>query len=140
MEKKDLDINALLKTALLYREKAYAPYSSFSVGAALLTADGQIFGGCNIENAAYSPTLCAERTAFAKAVSEGCRDFKALAVVGGPLGQPPKDFVPPCGVCRQWLVEFCSAEMPLILARTMDDYRIYTCADLMPHGFSAQML
>ncbi|MBQ6808537.1 MAG: cytidine deaminase [Firmicutes bacterium] len=140
MEKHNFDITALLEAAFLYREKAYAPYSGFSVGAALLTQDGSIFGGCNIENAAYSPTLCAERTAFAKAISEGQRHFKALAVVGGPQGQAPVDFIPPCGVCRQWLAEFCSADMPVFLAKSMEEYQSYTCAELLPHSFSPHML
>ncbi|MDO4733597.1 MAG: cytidine deaminase [Bacillota bacterium] len=135
-----LNYQALLQQVFLYRKRAYAPYSGFSVGAALLGADGRIFGGCNIENSAYSPTLCAERTAFAKAISEGCRDFAALAVAGGPSGEEPRDYVSPCGVCRQWLVEFCRPEMPVILARTPEDYRIYSCGELLPHSFSAKML
>lgn len=128
----------LIQTAFDYRKRAYAPYSKFAVGAALLTKDGKIFGGCNIENSAFSPTLCAERTAFAKAISEGHMDFAALAVVGGPLEQaaPLSEYTPPCGVCRQWLAEFGAPDMPVILARALDDYQVYSCAELLPHSFS----
>lgn len=135
-------IEKLIHTALVYRTRAYAPYSHFTVGAALLSADGQIFGGCNIENAAYSPTICAERTAFAKAVSEGCHTFSALAIMGGPEDQtmPLDTFCPPCGVCRQWLAEFCVKTMPIILARSATDYRTFTCEELIPHCFSLPIM
>lgn len=136
--KENFDHKSLLRAAFEYRERAYAPYSHFKVGAALLTADGQIFGGCNIENSAYSPILCAERTAFAKAVSEGQREFIALAVVGGPEEeQPPlSNYTAPCGVCRQWMQEFCPADMPVLLGRSDADYRLHTCGELLPFGFS----
>ena len=97
----------LVNRALEARTFAYAPYSHFQVGAALLTKEGQIFTGCNIENAAYSPTNCAERTAVFKAVSEGVRAFAAIAIVGGMEGREPTDLTAPCGVCRQVFMEFC---------------------------------
>lgn len=130
----------LIRTAMEYRRKAYAPYSGFSVGAALLTADNEVFGGCNIENAAYSPTNCAERTAFFKAVSEGKRNFSGIAIVGGK-GEEIKDFCAPCGVCRQVMMEFCDPKTFLIvLARSEQDYMIYTLEELMPFGFSGKNL
>ena len=97
----------LIKSALAARRLSYSPYSGFQVGAALLTKDGKIYTGCNIENAAYSPSNCAERTAFFKAVSEGARDFSAIAIVGGNREHVAKDFCSPCGVCRQVMAEFC---------------------------------
>ena len=103
----------LVEAALGARKMSYSPYSGFSVGAALLCGDGTVYTGCNIENASYTPTNCAERTAFFKAVSEGKRDFKAIAVVGGPTGKAPgmpENFCTPCGVCRQVMAEFCHPE------------------------------
>ncbi|MBQ7334878.1 MAG: cytidine deaminase [Clostridia bacterium] len=96
------------------RKLAYAPYSHFCVGAALLTSSGRVYTGCNIENAAYSPTNCAERTAFFKAVSEGEREFAAIAVTGGKMGEKPS-FCAPCGVCRQVMAEFCGADFTVVL-------------------------
>ena len=130
----------LIRVALEYRKKAYTPYSGFQVGAALLTADHEIVGGCNIENAAYTPTNCAERTAFFKAVSEGKREFLAIAVVGGKE-ETPDAFCAPCGVCRQVMMEFCDPKTFLvILARSEEDYMIYTLEELMPFGFSGKNL
>jgi len=130
----------LIRVACDYRKNAYAPYSGFKVGAALLTNSHEIIGGCNIENAAYSPTNCAERTAFFKAVSEGKKEFLAIAIVGGK-GQEPDDFCAPCGVCRQVMTEFCNPKTFLIiLARAEDDYMIYTLEELMPFGFSGKNL
>lgn len=130
----------LIRLALEYRKKAYTPYSGFKVGAALLTADHEMIGGCNIENAAYTPTNCAERTAFFKAVSEGKRDFLAIAIVGGK-GEEPEEFCAPCGVCRQVMMEFCDPTTFLvILARSEEDYMIYTLEELMPFGFSGRNL
>ena len=97
----------LVALALEARERAYTPYSGFAVGAALLCADGSVYQGCNIENAAFGPTVCAERVAVFKAVSEGKRDFAAIAVAGGRAGQDVTGLFPPCGVCRQVLREFC---------------------------------
>lgn len=130
----------LIRVAKEYRKKAYTPYSGFKVGAALLTDNHEIIGGCNIENAAYTPTNCAERTAFFKAVSEGKRDFLAIAIVGGK-GEEPEDFCAPCGVCRQVMTEFCAPKTFLIiLARSEEDYMIYTLEELMPFGFSGKNL
>ena len=113
---------------------AYAPYSGFTVGAALLCADGTVYTGCNMENAAYSPTLCAERTAFAKAVSEGKRDFRAIAVCGGKGGRISGSCTP-CGVCRQVMAEFCKEDFQIILVKP-EGYELRTLARLLPEGFS----
>lgn len=114
---------------------SYAPYSHFCVGAALLTEDEKIYTGCNIENAAYGPSNCAERTAFFKAVSEGILKFKAIMIVGGPNGQI-KDYCPPCGVCRQVMMEFCNPdEFKILLAKSEDDIVEYTLKELLPLGF-----
>lgn len=130
----------LIRAALECRKKAYTPYSGFKVGAALLTADHEIIGGCNIENAAYTPTNCAERTAFFKAVSEGKREFLAIAIVGGK-GDEPEEFCAPCGVCRQVMMEFCNPKTFLVvLAQSEEDYMIYTLEELMPFGFSGKNL
>ena len=114
---------------------SYAPYSHFHVGAALLTKDGKIYTGCNIENAAYGPSNCAERTAFFKAVSEGILKFDAIMVVGGPNGKI-KDYCPPCGVCRQVMMEFCNPdEFKIFLPKSKDDIVEYTLKELLPLGF-----
>lgn len=126
----------LITAAIDMLKRSYVPYSKFRVGAALLTKDNKIYTGCNIENATYTPTNCAERTAFFKAVSEGETEFKAIAVVGGLQGIL-KDYCPPCGVCRQVMMEFCNPEKFLvILAKSPEDYWVYTLADLLPMGFS----
>lgn len=131
----DLVCRELIRKAMEMQQKAYTPYSKFKVGAALMTKAGTIYGGCNIENAAYTPTNCAERTAFFKAVSEGERDFAAIAIVGGPGGEI-KDFCAPCGVCRQVMMEFCRPnEFLIVLARSEADYRIFTLEELLPLGF-----
>ena len=114
---------------------AYAPYSGFKVGAALLCADGTVYQGCNIENAAYSPTNCAERTAFFKAVYDGHRDFTAIAVCGGKDGVITGAF-PPCGVCRQVMREFCREDFLIYLVNDQG-YETVTLAQLLPFGFSA---
>ena len=124
----------LIKTAIEARKRAYAPYSGFSVGAALVTADGRVFTGCNIENAAFTPTNCAERTAFFKAVSEGVRAFEAIAVVGGK-GEEPSEFCAPCGVCRQVMAEFCSPDFRVILGNE-NNQTVYTLSELLPASFS----
>jgi|WetSurMetagenome_2_1015567.scaffolds.fasta_scaffold449868_2 homotetrameric cytidine deaminase len=131
-------ITELIAAAFSVRELAYAPYSQVSVGAALLAADGRIFSGCNIENAAFSPSICAERAAIAQAVSAGCREFQALAVCGGPMNRGPHKlgYCYPCGVCRQVLSEFCPPELPVYVARSLQDYRRHTLAELLPHAFS----
>ena len=115
-------------------EGAYAPYSGFTVGAALLAKDGKMYSGCNIENAAYSPTNCAERTAFFKAVSEGEREFSAIAVVGGK-NLDFKEFCPPCGVCRQVMSEFCDGDFRIILGRNDEELKVYTLKELLPLSF-----
>ena len=125
------ELNALAVEAMGH---AYAPYSGYQVGAALLCKDGTVYQGCNIENASFSPTVCAERTAIFKAVYDGHRDFAALSVCGGKGGVITGAF-PPCGVCRQALNEFCENDMPVILAKSEEDYQIVTLGELLPLGF-----
>ena len=126
---------ALITAAAGARELSYAPYSNFCVGAALLARDGRIFTGCNVENAAYSPTNCAERTAVFKAVSEGVREFSAIAVVGGKRGEI-SPLCAPCGVCRQVLAEFCPPDFPVVLG-TPEDFRVYALNEILPLAFTA---
>ena len=130
----------LINLAFAALKQAYAPYSGFTVGAALECEDGSVFVGCNIENAAYGPSNCAERTAVFKAVSEGAREFEAIAVVGGPEGADGKaeikDFCPPCGVCRQVLSEFCDKDFKIILANGKGEQKTFTLAQLLPESFS----
>ena len=123
----------LIEAAKQAMENAYAPYSGYRVGAALLCADGRVFTGCNVENAAFSPTICAERTAFAKAVSEGCREFRAIAVCGGKDGRITGIF-PPCGVCRQVMAEFCREDFEVYLAAAQG-YERRTLSQLLPEHF-----
>lgn len=131
----------LVEQAFLARNRAYTPYSHFQVGAALLTQEGRIYLGCNIENAAYTPTNCAERTAFFKAVSEGERNFSAIAIVGGPKGREELSYCPPCGVCRQVMMEFCDPKhFRIILAGTKEEYRVYMLEELLPMGFGPENL
>ena len=131
----------LILEAKKARERAYTPYSHFQVGAALLGKSGTVYHGCNIENAAYSPTNCAERTAFFKAVSEGELEFQKIAVVGGPEGSDADVTCAPCGVCRQVMMEFCNPKTFLVvLAQSEEDYMIYTLEELMPFGFSGKNL
>ena len=126
--------HSLIQAAKNAMEHAYAPYSGYKVGAALLCDDGQVFTGCNIENASFSVTACAERTALFKAVSEGCRSFKALAVVGGKDGCCD-DFAWPCGACRQALSEFCGEDFRVILATDDGSVRLATLGELLPGSF-----
>lgn len=127
--------NELIKEAFLAREKSYSPYSNFSVGAALLASNGQIYQGCNIESASYTPTNCAERTAFFKAVSEGINSFEAIAIVGGKK-EEPVDFCSPCGVCRQVMMEFCDPKsFKVILAKSEEEYKEFTLEEILPLGF-----
>ncbi len=130
----------LVCTAIKMREYSYAPYSHFTVGAALLSKKGKIFSGCNIENASYSPTICAERVAFFKAISEGEREFKAIAIVGGKENEKPNDYCAPCGVCRQVMNEFCDGDFQILLVKEKDQYSIYRLKDLMPMGFRLKNL
>ena len=119
---------------------AYVPYSGYQVGAALLCADGTVYQGCNIENASYSPTVCAERTAFFKAVYDGHRDFAAIAVCGGKDGVITGAF-PPCGVCRQVMREFCAPDdFKIYLAKSPEDYREFTLEQILPMGFGPENL
>lgn len=128
-------IRKLIETAIQQLQYSYAPYSNFKVGAALLAKNGTIYGGCNIENAAYTPTNCAERTAFFKAVSEGVKEFQAICIVGGMDGKLT-EYTSPCGVCRQVMVEFCNPdEFEIILAVEKEDYQIYKLKELLPLGF-----
>lgn len=129
-----IDVPALVRAALRARQNAYAPYSHFCVGAALLTRSGKVYTGCNIECASYSPTNCAERTALFKAVSEGERSFAAIAVAGGRQGEAC-GVTPPCGVCRQALYEFCAGDLTVIMARSETDYFERTLGELLPLGF-----
>ena len=128
---------ALLALAKEAMEKAYAPYSGYRVGAALLTSDGRVYQGCNIENAAFTPTVCAERSAFFKAVYDGVRDFTAIAVVGGKDGHI-SGYFPPCGVCRQVMGEFCRSDFLVYMGGPDGAYQTMTLGELLPMGFSAQ--
>lgn len=133
-------IQKLIRMATEQMSYSYVPYSHFHVGAALLGKNGKIYGGCNIENAAYTPTNCAERTAFFKAVSEGVRDFTAICVVGGKDGVL-RSYAPPCGVCRQVMREFCDPEkFVIILATGPEDYETFLLKDLLPMGFGPENL
>lgn len=128
-------VEKLIDTAIEQLKFSYTPYSNFKVGAALLTKSGKIYTGCNIENASYTPTNCAERTAFFKAVSEGVRVFQAICIVGGKDGKLT-EYTAPCGVCRQVMMEFCNPKtFQIILAVDKERYEIYTLEELMPLGF-----
>ncbi|MBO4425477.1 MAG: cytidine deaminase [Clostridiales bacterium] len=135
----DLQIQELCKAAIDIRKNCYAPYSHFCVGAALLTASGKIYTGVNVENAAYGPSNCAERTAVFKAVSEGERDFAAIAIAGGPE-DGKLDYCPPCGVCRQVLAEFCAADFEIILPSSSGETKRFTLAELLPESFGPDNL
>lgn len=124
----------LIEYAVEAMHRAYAPYSGYRVGAALLCADGAVYQGCNIENASFSPTICAERTAFAKAVSEGQREFTAIAVCGGKDGDISVIF-PPCGVCRQVMREFCREDFVIYMAGADGNYEMRTLKQLLPDSF-----
>ncbi|MBS5794362.1 MAG: cytidine deaminase [Lachnospirales bacterium] len=133
----------LVKKALEAQKFSYSPYSNFQVGAALLTKSGKIYTGCNIENAAYSPTNCAERTAFFKAVSEGETKFEAIAIVGSPkdVKENEREYCAPCGVCRQVMAEFCNIkDFKVILGKSEDDYKIYTLEEVLPLAFTKDAL
>jgi len=124
----------LAAAAVKAKERAYAPYSGFHVGAALLCDKGTAYIGCNIESAAYPATICAERTALTKAVSEGARKFKAIAIAGSFPGEEG-NYCYPCGVCRQMLHEFAKDDFIVIIAKTAEDYRVHTWAEILPYGF-----
>ena len=131
MELHEYEIKNMIRMAEEARDRAYAPYSKFRVGACLKAANGAYYLGCNIENAAYSPTNCAERTAMFKAVYEGERKFDAIAIIWDGDG-----YAYPCGVCRQVLVEFCDMDMPVICANREGKYRVVSLGELMPHSFT----
>lgn len=126
------DLELMLK-AEEARLKAYTPYSGFKVGAALLAKSGKVYLGCNIENASYTPTNCAERTAFFKAISEGELEFEKIAIVGGK--EKPNEFVAPCGVCRQVMAEFCDGSFVVLLGNS-NDFKGYTLKELLPFSFT----
>jgi cytidine deaminase len=136
-----MDYAELLKLAVLSRQSAYIPYSHFAVGAALLCDDGMVYTGSNIENAAFSPTVCAERVAFFKAVSEGKRRFTAIAIAGGKEGAAPDALVAPCGVCRQVMMEFCGDKpFDVILGSGNSDMKVYQLSEILPLGFGPDNL
>ncbi len=130
-----MDYQLLLDAAVEASSHAYTPYSHFKVGAALLTTDGKIYTGCNIENTSYSATNCAERTAIFKAVSEGCTDFKAIAIIGHKENEPLQ-FCPPCGTCRQVLAEFCEPDFEIVLMNDAREIKVFSLAELLPEHFS----
>ena len=133
-------IEEMIDLAIAQLKYSYTPYSGFKVGAALLTADGKFYTGCNIENAAYSPTNCAERTAFFKAVSEGERAFSAICIVGGKEGVLT-EYAAPCGVCRQVMMEFCNPDtFQIILATSKERYDVFTLREILPMGFGPDNL
>ncbi len=138
------EIHLLIREAFEAVKHSYAPYSGFNVGAALLAKDGKIYRGCNIENAGYTPTVCAERTAFFKAVSEGIKDFRAICIIGGKEasdGARLTAYAPPCGVCRQVMMEFCDPEtFQIILATDEQNFDVYTLKELLPLGFGPSSL
>lgn len=134
----------LIEKALQARAQAYAPYSGYAVGAALLTGEGKIYTGCNVENASFGATNCAERTAVFKAVSEGEKRFVAIAIAGGktdtPEGTELSDYAYPCGVCRQVLKEFCDKDLTILVAKNVEDYKEHTLEELFPFGFGGENL
>lgn len=125
----------LVEKAIEARNMAYAPYSNFKVGAALITEDGSIYTGCNVENASYGATNCAERTAIFKAVSEGHHTINMLAVVGDE-----KDYTYPCGICRQVILEFASENFKIIIIKNKEEYMVKTLNEIMPYAFSKEAL
>lgn len=134
-----------LRAAFDARKNAYAPYSHFLVGAALLTKRGKLYTGCNVENAAFTPTCCAERAAFCKAIGEGEREFSLIAVLAGGAEEKRLDFCPPCGVCRQFMREFCTDDFKILLGKGMADgteweTKTYTLAQLLPLSFGKNLL
>ena len=138
MNNKLISPDALLELAVDVRKRSYSPYSGFKVGAALLTRSGKVYTGCNIENAAFSPTVCAERVAIFKAISEGESDFVAIAIAGG-AGEDPDPEVAPCGVCRQVMAEFCDGDF-LVITYDGKEERVKTLNDIFPDMFSGKNL
>lgn len=136
----NLQYTDLVKAALEARAFAYVPYSHYAVGAALLTEEGEIYRGGNIENASYGATNCAERTAIFKAVSEGRRHFTAIAIAGGMEGCEPVDYAYPCGICRQVMQEFAGKGFRVLVARSASDYKEYLLEELLPCGFGGESI
>jgi cytidine deaminase len=134
--KKDISDQALYKKACEAREASYSPYSGISVGAALLTKSGKIYTGANVENSAFSPSVCAERVAIFKAINDGEREFSKIAVAGGKAGEGEKSEFPPCGVCRQVMAEFCKEDLQVILS----EKRSVKFSELLPFGFKKELL
>ncbi|MFX0549207.1 cytidine deaminase [Hathewaya histolytica] len=130
-----MDLKELIRSAIEARESAYVPYSKFKVGAALITEEGTVYTGCNIENASYGATNCAERTAIFKAVSEGNTKIRALAVVGDP-----KDYTFPCGICRQVISEFSTDDFKFIIVKNENDYMVKTMEEILPNAFTKESL
>ncbi|MBD7915986.1 cytidine deaminase [Clostridium sp. Sa3CUN1] len=136
-----IDAKLLVEKAYEAQKFAYTPYSNFNVGAALLGTNGKIYLGCNIENAAFTPTNCAERTAFFKAVSEGQHEFLAIAIVGNKADAKETEYCAPCGVCRQVIAEFCDPKnFKIYLAKNKDEFKEYTLEELLPLGFTGKDL
>lgn len=137
----EIPVAEMIRSAMDARKKAYTPYSGYKVGAAVLTSELRIYTGCNIENASYTPTICAERTAISKAVSEGWRRLKAIAVVGSPEGDEISQFAFPCGVCRQVMREFADPEEFLVItAKSEQEYKVYKLSQLLPESFGPENL
>lgn len=137
-----IDNNAipdLCQKAIDMRSESYAPYSDFLVGSAVLTGDGSIYTGCNIENSAFGPSICAERTAIFKAVSEGHKDLVAIAIAGGKR-DGDLQYCAPCGVCRQVMREFCNSSFRIYLAKSAQDYKEFTLGELLPESFGPENL
>ena len=138
-----MDVKVLIDKAFEVQKQSYAPYSGFNVGAALLCDNGKVYKGCNIENSAFTPKNCAERTAFFKAISEGDKDFTAIAIVGNKAGvkQGEGDFCAPCAVCRQVMAEFCNLDtFKVYIAKSRDEYLEYTLGELLPLAFTGKNL
>lgn len=131
---------SLVQQALEARTSAYAPYSGYTVGAALLTAEGKVYGGGNIENASYGATNCAERTAFFKAVNAGERKFAAIAIAGGKNGEDPVEYAYPCGICRQVMQEFCAPDFVIYVVKSETEYQKLTLKELLPYGFGGDAI
>ena len=132
-------ISDLCQKAIDMRSESYAPYSDFLVGSAVLLGDGTVYTGCNIENSAFGPSICAERTAIFKAVSEGHRDFAAIAIAGGKR-DGELQYCAPCGVCRQVMREFCGDSFKIYLAKSVGDYKEFTLGELLPESFGPDNL
>lgn len=135
-----MDYSKLIDCAIEARKFSYSPYSNFQVGAALICKNGNIYTGCNIENAAYTPSNCAERTAFFKALSKGEKDFLAIAIVGAKKDEQ-LEFCSPCGVCRQVMMEFCNYnDFEIVLAKSTTEYRVFKLNQMLPYGFGPDNL